>query len=264
MDCQAVEELLPAYALDALGEEEAARVEAHVKACPWCRPLLRDHLQVAANLSLAAELSEPPGRLKASTLKAIRRHGRRDPGPERWRVRVGYLALGAAASVAVLVFAALIAIGVRLSLQIDDLQDENSTLMARVSQLSAEDGKLADMVVQQRSLNYIMAASDRHVLSLEGGEGPKQGMLMIAPQSGTGVLLTKGLEPSSTGMAYTVWLEMNGVPVASGQLLVDEHGWGVLTIWPDQPITLYQKVWITMEPDHGGPSTVLWGTIASR
>ncbi len=264
MDCRAVEELLPAYALSALAPEEEEVVEAHLGSCPWCPALLRDQLLVASALSGVAEGAELPQRIKASTLKAVDSHPAQIMGQRKPPVKLGHLALGAAAAVAVLLLAAVIALSVRLTGQVNDLQDENDLLQTQVARLTETDDKLVDMVLEQRSLSYVMAVSDGQVMSLQAAEGDdSRGVLMIAPHAGTGVLLTRGLEPSAEDHTYDVWLEKDGESVAVGNLTVDEWGWGHMPLWPSQPITLFQKVWVTMEPAEGDTSRVLWGNIAT-
>ena len=267
MHCKEVEERLPAYALNALSPEEATLVEAHVDVCPWCATLLREHAQVTASLAEAAEHHEPPRQLKSRILKAARKQLPQRPAPRQPFLAASRLALGGAAAVMVLLLAAVIGVGLQMSDQIDGLQRENSELAAQVSQLAHEDDTLMDMFMEQRSISYIMAAPDKQVLSLTGDESvPKaQGMLLIAARGGTAILMAQGLEPSWGDEAYDVWLKTDGEGVHAGSLSVDKTGWGVLPLWPDQPITFFQQVWVTRWVEEGssglGKSPVLWGAI---
>ena len=74
MNCREAEELLPAYALNALGAEESALVEEHLDTCPWCPTLLREHAEVAAALAQAAEPFQPSPGLKDGAMKAAGEH----------------------------------------------------------------------------------------------------------------------------------------------------------------------------------------------
>ena len=270
MDCREVEERLPAYALNALSPEEAGQVEAHLDACPWCTALLREHLQVAAGLAGAAERLQPPRELRERTIRAALQGSRQRRMPGERPLSPHRVALGAAATVAVLLFAGVIAVGFLTYDQIHDLERENAKLAAQVSQLSHEDQKLVDMFLEQRLMSYIMAAPDKQVLTLQAARGVPhaQGVLLIASPGGTGILMAKGLEPSSGDEAYHVWLENNGQRITAGRLSVDDTGWGVLTLWPDQPITLFRRVLVTMESAGGGAGAaggpVLWGSIIPR
>ena len=63
-----VMELLPAYALDSLDEEEAIQVAEHLDACPGCRAELLSYQTVADRLALAAPDAAPPHSLKQQIL----------------------------------------------------------------------------------------------------------------------------------------------------------------------------------------------------
>ena len=267
MECREAEEILPSYALDALEPEEAALVEAHLDTCPWCPALLQEHLHVATALAEAAEQLRPPQSLKDRTLKAV---GRRAEHPQRHReplfsgARV--FAAGAVASASVLFLGAVVVLGVILSNKIDDLQEENSLLASRVALQGREEEKLMDMAMEQRSISYIMASSDNQVLALQGSSIPQaQGMLLISSQGSNGVLMAKGLEPTEGDAAYHVWLSQDGSRVTVGRLIVDDTGWGMLTFWNEQPITLFQQVWVTADSTMAkaglADSPVLWGDI---
>ena len=298
MDCKYIEELLPAYALNALGEEEASLVEKHLDGCPWCPALLREHLLVTASLSLLAEPSEPPRALKEKTMRRAAKELRHRPEPWRRFSFGSRLALAGAASLAVAALATVIALNIHMTIQLDDLDRENSRLAGQVlslaseeqslratllaqmesveqessrlavqlSSLSKEDKKLSDMLMEQRSMNYIMAAPDRQVYSLQANEteARAEGMLMVALKSGRGVLVAKGLKPSSGKRGYYVWLRKDGERIAAGHLTVDETGWGTLTLWPEQPITVFQHIWVTEDDGDEAAKPVLWGSIVPR
>ena len=263
MDCKDVEGLLPAYALDALDPQETAEVEAHLDTCPWCAALMREQVQVAASLAQAAELIEPPQGLRSSTLKAVGAQGQPSHQVRRRRLLLpGRLAMGAAASVVVGLIAAIIGLGFYTSDQVNDLQEENAQLSVQLSQLSRQDDRLLNMFVEQRSLSYIMASTDKQVLALQTSDAVPQarGMLLISSQGGSGILMAKGLEPSSGDDAYYVWMGRDGQSFIVGRLSVDETGWGVLTLWPEQPISLFQNVWVNAGLT---PAPVLWGSISA-
>ena len=296
MDCRVAEELLPAYVLNALSGDEEAQVEAHLDRCPWCPTLLREHLRVAGALAQAAESLQPPDALKTRMLRAVDEQMRPRPAAVRRPFRVARLALGAAATAAVLMLGAVIGVtvytsdqiddlrgdnvrmsgqiddlrgdNVRMSGQIDDLQGENLQVAFQVAEHAQIDETLVDMLTDQRSMSYVLASSDRQVLSLEAAEmEPRpQGVFLVASQSGTAMLITKDLEPLSSDEIYNVWLTIEGRSFAAGKLSIDELGWGVITVWPDQPITSTSWVWVTAEPAQGSSEPtgepVLWGSMA--
>lgn len=54
-----VQELLGAYALDAVDPEERARVEAHLPSCQWCRAEVAEHHEVAGLLARIDGVAPP-------------------------------------------------------------------------------------------------------------------------------------------------------------------------------------------------------------
>ena len=257
-------------------------MEAHLGACPWCPALLREHLRVAGALAQAAENLRPPGALKIRMLRAVDEQMRPRPSPVRPRFSVARLALSAAAMAVVLLLGAVIGVTVHTSGQIDDLLGENVRMSGRIGDLRGENVQLAsqvadhpqhdqtlvDMLMDQRSMSYVLASSDRQVLSLEAAdmEPRPQGVFLVASQSGTAMLIAKDLEPLSSDETYRVWLTIEGRSFVVGQLSIDELGWGMITMWPDQPITRSSWVWVTAEPAHGSSEPtgepVLWGSMA--
>lgn len=107
-----LEELLGAYALDAVDPAERASIEAHLPDCPRCRAEVSAHREAAGFLAhvggdapaglwdrIAGALDDP-GALETAPVIAFES---RRPRP-RWRTRTGRLvAMGAAAAVAAIV-----------------------------------------------------------------------------------------------------------------------------------------------------------------
>ena len=265
MDCHDVEEHLGAYALNALDADEALEVENHLDGCPFCTALLREHAQAAASLAMAAGGVPPPESLKRATLKRVGKHSRTPRKLTFQGFTLGRVALAATSSLSVILIGTLVAIGIvnaRMSGEIGDLRQDNVVLASQVTHLEEMDDKLEDMYQEQRSMSYIMASADRETVPLQGGNA--QGVLLISSQGGTGLLMAKGLEPPRDELGYYVWLRRDGgQPFLVGRLTVDDTGWGVLTVWPNQPIHVFQQV-VVAEPEAASSQPVLWGSIASR
>ena len=135
-----VQELLGAYALDALEEDEAELVEDHLRDCPRCRAEVRDHRETAAMLAfgggeappglwerIAANLEEAPPRLQLGRVIPI--------AESRWR-RIGVRMLTAAA-----VVLSLVALSVSLLVRDDEggvdeiarMRDDPGTVVIRLA-----------------------------------------------------------------------------------------------------------------------------------
>lgn len=71
MNCDDAEDLLGAYALDALPEQEAAAMRAHIAGCDEHAARVADLRAVAVELAALAEPVEAPPRLRARVLDAV-------------------------------------------------------------------------------------------------------------------------------------------------------------------------------------------------
>jgi anti-sigma factor RsiW len=178
-----VEELLGAYALDAVDAGEAEAVEAHLETCPRCRAEVDAHREVAAHLAqagapapdqvwdrIAAAIdgdAPPPMRLVVD----------RPAAPARWRRWAGP-ALGAAAAAAVVV------VGVSAVVDDGDTGGDLETAaleafespQASMAELVGEDGAvLARLAVLPGGQGYVLAGAlpdlDDGTYQLWGSDG---------------------------------------------------------------------------------------------
>lgn len=198
-----IEELLGAYALDAVEPDERELVERHLLDCPRCRAELADHLEVAAMLAegapapeglwarIAASLEEPPPALRLAVappgLASSGDAAVVDLGAERSRRRASRLAL-ALAGVAAAVIVVLGVVVVRQETRIDDLTKEIAS-----SDLSdAAGAAMGD------------PATVKTVLTDPSGEGDLTATAAVTPD-GTGYLMTPNLPPLPEDRTYQLW-----------------------------------------------------------
>ena len=184
-----LQELLGAYAIDAVESDEAAAIDAHLLECPRCRAELVELREMAALLAhsgadapdgvwdrIASSLSETPPPLR---LEVHRR--------DRQRV-VRRVALAAAAAIIV-----VLAVSVqRLNSHVDDLErarhdttelalaanDALSAPDARIARLSGPDGRAAVAVVRASGQGYFfgsgLPALDHRIYQLWGATSSGQ------------------------------------------------------------------------------------------
>ncbi len=171
MECKEAEDLLPAYALNALTSEEVSQVEAHLATCLRCSALLQEHLQVVADLALAVEPVQPSPRLKARLMKQVDRTARRPESPRRLVPSLPTVAL-AGASLAVLLVAGVLAFTLRTSGQVDQLHDDNEALSRQVNLLQDNSSALGEQVTLLRNDSQFL--SER--LNLVGQDTSKMSM----------------------------------------------------------------------------------------
>jgi anti-sigma-K factor RskA len=288
------EELLDAYALDALDDEETALVESHLETCPRCQETLAGLQRAAALLGQSVEQRQPPPATLPRIMDSLPPAelvlaGRSDrPSSTGPNIRLAVWALPLAAAVVIALFSISLIMNLRGSSRMDQLEQENSTmstrldqsmtetrrveqensvLTARLNQLITEESQLADSVRQTQVTNYLAAHPDTEELILEppSGVGDSQGVLLVADGGHNAVLMVSHMEQPPPLRAYQVWLvREGGHRVAVGQIQVDPSGWGTLTLHPPEPLFRFHWVNLTieeMEEERAGPDKPVEKTV---
>jgi anti-sigma-K factor RskA len=191
-----VEDLLGAYALDAVPEDERRLVEEHLAVCEACRREVMEHRETVALLSggaaapvgvwdrISAELEpEPPVSLEAQ--RAPRRIG-------RW-------ATGIAAAAAAL---AIVALGVKVVEQDRRLDRLLAASEDRALALAAE-AALRDPAARLVTLRSADGATSVEAVLLSDG---------------TGYLYRNDLPPLPSGRTYQLWALGEADPISTGVL----------------------------------------------
>lgn len=200
-----LEELLGAYALDAVSPEEAEAVELHLRECPRCRDEVVTHREVVALLAqvgaaapegvwqrIAGSLEEAPPKLDMARVVAMRpRAARYAP---RWRTAAAATAAVAASVIGVL--------GVKLV----DQDRRLRTLTAAVEGRSLEDTAMAALV-----------DSEARRVSLKALDGKLMGEAVML-SDGSGYLLRPNLPDLPADQTYQLWALVGDTRISLGVL----------------------------------------------
>jgi hypothetical protein len=195
-----IEELLGAYALDAVDGDEARQIEEHLVDCPRCRAELDDHRAVAALVAntgesapdglwarIAESLEEPPPALRLS-LAPMPSEALPGVVPISSRLRPATRWLVGAAAAAVVVIAGLAALVVHQNRRLDHMQGQ---------------------VAAQRSLDGIVvgAMGDRsnRVMTLTSPTGAEMSATAVMTEQGTGYLVTTSMPALDGDRTYQLW-----------------------------------------------------------
>jgi len=246
-----IQELLPAFALGALDDAEAAQAQAHVASCAQCARTLDEYRSASTALAYTIPLAELPENLKLHTLQRATQadakpQKRRTPVPSLpWWQRLKLTPLLAGAALVI----ALIALG------------WNTWQMTQLSQ----------QLAAQRSFMTFLAYASGNVQVVHGTTLAPQatGRLYADPDENTAELVTINMPALDPGHVYQVWLtESNGQKISGGTFGVDAGGSGWLWVRAPQQLKTYREVGITTEPRGGspGPTTgpVLHASIAGN
>jgi anti-sigma-K factor RskA len=225
---QHVFDLLPAYALGSLDEEEQAIVEAHLPDCETCRLELETYSQVVKDLPLAVNTRPVPAGLKGSILDQL--------GKDRQKAQVHttdswFERLKASMLKTAPVWGA-VSLVVIILLLISNLYLLNNLRAHETAQL-AEFTTMA-LVATDYSPN-------------------STGMLVISRDGEYGVLVVDELPVLDESQQYQLWLIHDGQRTSGGVFSVNDEGYGSLLIDSEQPLSSYPAFGITIEPAGGSP-----------
>lgn len=233
------DELIPLYAIGALGPAEAEAARQHLETCLTCQEALKEYQAVAEALLYQVPALEPPPELRAKLLARLRAAPAPYPAARPqvasrsgWRrfwegtvVLPRWAALGAL--VALLVLGGL-ALGER-----------------------ARYAALADALEMGR----ILSAPDHMTVSLEATQQAPEarGVVYMQPGSPTALLVIYRLAALPPDKAYQVWLIRDGQRDSGGLFTVRPDGHATLLIRAPRPVQSYQQIGITAEPATGSP-----------
>jgi anti-sigma factor RsiW len=217
VDHRQAAELLGAFALDALEDDEASQVRDHVDRCGACQGELADHREVLSLLTtawappptgvwdrIASGLGDPPPPLDMSPVRALReaRHPAPQapaPGAPSATRRPGRgLGLGAVAA------AAAVAVGLAGYGVIDTAPSGPPAVGPHAQEL----GRAAAAALVDPSARKVAMRSEDGGLSAEA----------VVLGDGAGYVLEDNLPPLDAGRTYQLWGIVEGTPVSLGLL----------------------------------------------
>lgn len=194
-----IEELLAAYALDAVDGDEAEMVELHLRDCPRCRSEVASHREAASMLAsghgpapvrlwdnIVATLEDAPA-IEVAPVLPFRRRG--------WQH-------AARISVAAVAAAFAVVFGVRVVQQGNQIERMQSALQDRTV-LAAATAAQADPAARRTELRSANGVVLAHAV--------------LAPD-GTGFVWSDGLPRLAEGRTYQLWAVIGGEKISAGVL----------------------------------------------
>ena len=237
-----IQELLPAYVLDAIDDADRARVNQHLAHCDDCTRVATDLRPVADLLAHAVPLVEPPAGLRSRVLAATM------PKAQPTTSFIAQLSSFFSGLVRAPAFAAVsLVLVVALGLWNVSLQNQISQQAALSQQMSSE-------LTRQRALVSTMAYADSQPRRMQATEVASQavGRLYTAPELNTLALIIYDMPTLPQGKVYQFWLiDPTGDRTSGGTFTVDDKGRGWLLIRAPKSLDNYQGVGVTIEPDGG-------------
>ena len=223
-------ELLPAYALDCLDEDDKIQVSEHLAACPVCQAELRAYQDVADFLTLASPDAVPSGELKHRLMNLIAAPAptklslpqaaqRQSLANFRWPTRLVWGLIGL---FLILVFLL-----------------SGLWLWQQASQEEAPPQSEIMQTIPLSGTEVAPAASGLIVVSLNGQHG---------------TLVVDRLPIIDAEQQYQLWLVHDGHRDSGAVFSVDKDGYGSVWVSSPEPLSSYSTFEVTIEPAGGSPS----------
>lgn len=220
-------DLLPAYALGSLDEEETTLVADHLAECARCRADLAGYEEVMGALAFTVPELAPPPRLKARLMAEVQASGGRAVHSASTMERLQAFFYGAAPVWGLVSLVLIVALFV-----------SNLLLQQRVSELETVDPRAMASVV------------------LQGTDAAPEatGTMVVGRDGVVGTLVVDGLPTLEESLAYQLWLiDEDGSRESAGTFSVNDNGYGRLYIHAPRPVLTFSGLGVTIEPAEGSP-----------
>jgi anti-sigma-K factor RskA len=223
-----IEELLGAYALDAVDEDERREVEEHLATCPRCRAEVTAHREVAAMLGNAT--GEGPAVAPENLWDRIAASLQEEPPalgsvvrPPSWRRFSLIVPIGAVAAALVLIV---------------------GLLAAKVGNLDQRVGSLSH---QTTIASAISNPAHRTVVLTSASKASWQATAVVLP-NGEGYVISSSMPAIGSSRTFQLWALARGKVVSLGVLGSDPVG-AAIRVEPTMTLLM-----ITAEPLGGTPA----------
>ena len=158
----------------------------------------------------------------------------------------------AATVTAVALVVVAVALNAGMSREITELRAQmdssNATLSAQMAdemgQSMAADLSLQQIIqqVQEASLALARPGSRTALLSSPGANSRSEGVLVLGENDAAATIIASGLAPTDSGQTYQIWLLGPWENRMIGTLAVNADGWGAVSLHPQEPVSLYERV----------------------
>ena len=269
------EDLLEAFALGAVAEEERDEVEAHLGTCPHCSRLLADLEEASVLLAAVAPPAAPPEALRARVMEAVdalppvfvpqagEDSSTPAPSDSASRFTFSSFAMPLAATLVIGLLTASLIMNVVTTTRLNSLEQErletntrleglergHASANAGIAQLAVESHETGSALKQVMETSYLMARPFTQPLLLHptDGRSNSEGVLLVTNDGNKAILMLANMQQSQPSQAYQVWLARNGQHLPVGRITVDSAGWGTMALNP--PESLYGYDWMNLTVD---------------
>ncbi len=251
----AARELLPAYSIGATDEAETALVEAFLSDGEIAAELA-EYQRLGDALLHSAPPAKPPADLHVRLMASLHEETtppQPKPIPQKG---VSRLWAGLAAAIVLLVLSNILWLT-----QLSTVTRERSELALQVEELTT----LIQAITRQNSPRLELAA--RTEFLPEETEAEVTWAQVGEQQLWVALFYAENLPTLEAGQVYQLWLARDNVPYSFGFVQVDEEGRATLIFTTTEPVSSYDFIGITAEPEGGSPAPssepLIFGTFES-
>jgi hypothetical protein len=233
-----VTDLLPAYALDCLDEEDFIMVSEHLTICEQCRTELQSFQAIADQLVLLAPEATPSSDLKDRIMSHLQpaQHSLQekevDVRSTWWQ---GLIILFKQTAPVWGLACLLLAVGLGMS-----------TWKFWQQLHPQSEGDMGDHAHMEQALEVVKLGCTPEVPNAAGE-------LMISKDGQFALLIVVGLPIPEPGYMYQLWGVRNGQRESGGMFTVTSNGYGSMTISIPKMLSGYSHFDVTIEPAEGSP-----------
>jgi len=224
-----IHEMLPAYALGCLDEEEALLVSEHLGTCAKCNEQFLEYRSTVDAMAYGTPGIRPLDSLKQKLMRGIQPTADIpsviQPASKRWKWKSlwqGFSPAWAFASLALII-----------SLSVTNFMQWHNTQ-------TLQDGVAVDLLVLKMKGTHRAPKGD--------------GTFVISQGRKKGVLVASDLPVPDESRQYQLWMKKDGQHVSGGVFSVTPTGYAVLEIQSTESLSSFRSFEITLEPAGGSPT----------
>jgi hypothetical protein len=262
-------ELLEAYALTALDDDEWEDVDLHLDACSQCSQQVAQMQAATYIMGQSVPMLAPPPGLKEQVLQALpsRRIAPAAPSPATRSfpvtprpnpaARLTRALLPLAAGLVLGLFGTAMFINMSMANRMERLETVSLEMIQRMDESATGDNQALGegQAVQPNDMLKFDPRTPPLVLESPSGARGRHGFMLVTEDGRRAVLMVAGMKEPRPPWGYNIWLTRGGQRVPLGRVNIDSSGSGTMTLTPPEPLFRFDSLNVTMDRETAEPTS---------